>query len=151
MKHAFVRLVLLAGAVTLAARPLSAQTASDGLDLTQILATQSPGTPAVVQYNNRSIATLRATILSRSPAERADAIHRLLDHAMSDGRPGPVSSREIQGVNVILVGDRQAFAILPLDVDTLAGETAAERRPKPYAIYNWRWMKRSRCAHRRRS
>ena len=44
---------------------------------------------------------------------------------MSDGRPGPVSSREIQGANVILIGDRQAFAILPQDIDTMAGETAA--------------------------
>ena len=86
-----------------------------------------PRHPGGRPVHNRSIATLRATIPSRLLAERADAIHRLLDHAMSDGRPGPVSSREIQGVNVILVGDRRAFAILPLDVDTLAGETAAEK------------------------
>ncbi len=125
MKRAFIRIVLLAGALTLAAGPLSGQTVPAGPDLTQILATQSPGTPAVVEYNNRPIATLRATVLSRTPAERADVIHRLLDRLMNDGRPGPVSSRETQGVNVILVGDRQVFAILPLDLDTLAGETAA--------------------------
>jgi small-conductance mechanosensitive channel len=127
MQRAFIRLLVLAGALTVVARPLSAQTAPASLDLTQILSSQVPGTPAVVQYNNRSIATLRATVLSRTPAERADAIHRLLDRLMSDGRPGPVSNREIQGANVILVGDRQAFAILPLDVDTMAGETAAAK------------------------
>jgi small-conductance mechanosensitive channel len=115
---------LLAGALTLAGVSLSAQTATTNVDLSSILASQSPGPPSVLEYNNRPITTLRATVLSRTPADRADAIRRLLDRLISAGPPGPVSSRELQGVNVIVVGGRDTFGIVPLDIDTLAGETA---------------------------
>jgi small-conductance mechanosensitive channel len=115
---------LLAAALTLAGVSLSAQTATTNVDLSSILASQSPGPPAVLEYNNRPITTLRATVLSRTPADRADAIRTLLDRLISAGPPGPVSSRELQGINVIVVGGRDAFGIVPQDIDTLAGETA---------------------------
>jgi small-conductance mechanosensitive channel len=124
MRRAIAHAGLLAAALTLAGISLSAQTATTNVDLSSILASQSPGPPAVLEYNNRPITTFRATVLSRTPADRADAIRTLLDRLISAGPPGPVSSRELQGVNVIVVGGRDVFGIVPQDIDTLAGETA---------------------------
>jgi small-conductance mechanosensitive channel len=114
------------GAVALTVS-LSAQVTPQTLDLSQILASQSAGAPAVLKYNNRKITTLRASVLSRSPHDRADAIVRLLDRLVEAGPPGPVTTRETQGVSLIVVGGREAFGIVPDDVDTEGGETAAAK------------------------
>ena len=107
---------------------LSAQTEPPAApDLSQILASQSAGQPAVLKYNNRKITTLRASLLSRSPHDRADAIVRLLDRLVEAGPPGAVTTREVQGVSVIVVGGRDAFGIVPQDVDTEGGETPAAK------------------------
>ena len=92
-------------------------------DLSQIASTATPGPPAVLRFNNRPITVLRATVLSRSPAERATAAARILDDLVQGGRPGPVSTRAVTDVTVVSVGTRDVFAILPLDLDQLAGET----------------------------
>lgn len=96
-----------------------------GTDLSQLLASQTAGEPAVVRYHNRAITTLRASVLSRSPHDRAEAIVRLLDRLVEAGAPGLVTTREVQGINVIVVGGRDAFGIVPHDVDSEGGETAA--------------------------
>ena len=92
-------------------------------DLSQLVSTSTPGEAAALIYNNRQITVLRAAVLSRPPAERAQAASDLLDRIVNDGAPGTVSSRPLQGVSIISVGSRDVFAIVPLDVDTLAGET----------------------------
>jgi small-conductance mechanosensitive channel len=97
------------------------------VDLSQILASQTAGQPAVLQYHNRTITTLRASLLSRSPHDRADSIVRLLDRLVDAGPPGPVTTREVQGVNVIVVGGRDTFGLVPQDVDTEGGETPATK------------------------
>ena len=117
----------LIGALALTAVSLSAQVLPPGMDLSQILASQTGGAPAVLQYNNRTITTLRASVLSRSPHDRADAIVRLLDRLIDAGPPGTVTTREIQGIHVIAVGGRDAFGIVPQDVDTDGGETPAAK------------------------
>jgi small-conductance mechanosensitive channel len=106
--------LLAVGAVIV---PLSAQ------DLSQIVSTATPGQAAPLTYNNRQITVFRATVLSRSPAERAQAAQDLLDRIVSDGTPAAVSSRPLQGVIMVSVGGRDVFGILPLDLDALAGET----------------------------
>src|SRR6185436_19536124 len=93
----------------------------------QILASQAAGQPAVLQYHNRTITTLRASVLSRSPHDRVDAIVRLLDRLVDAGPPGPVTTREVEGVNVIAVGGRDTFGLVPQDVDTEGGETPAAK------------------------
>ena len=117
----------LIGALALTGVSLSAQVLPPGMDLSQILASQTGGAPAVLQYNNRTITTLRASVLSRSPHDRADAIVRLLDRLIDAGPPGTVTTREIQGIHVIAVGGRDAFGIVPQDVDTDGGETPAAK------------------------
>jgi small-conductance mechanosensitive channel len=117
----------LTGALALTAVSLSAQSPRPEIDLSQILASQTAGQPAVLQYHNRTITTLRASLLSRTPHDRADAIARLLDRLVDAGPPGPVTTREVQGVNVIVVGGRDAFGLVPQDVDTEGGETPAAK------------------------
>jgi small-conductance mechanosensitive channel len=93
------------------------------VDLSQIVATATPAQAFVFKYNNRPITVLRATILSRSPQERAAAAGTILDRIVRDGTPGTVSTRVLQGVSIVSVGSRDVFAIIPLDVNQLAGET----------------------------
>jgi small-conductance mechanosensitive channel len=85
----------------------------------------TPGEPAVLQFANRPITTLRATILSRSAGERAAAARERLERILHDhhGVPGAASSRPLEGASMISVGGRDVFAIFPLDVNDLAGET----------------------------
>jgi hypothetical protein len=109
-------LIAAVGSVTLAAQ-----------DLSQIISTATPGQAAVLRYNNRPITVLRATTLSRSPVERAAAAAEVLDRVVHDQTPGKVSTRVLQGVNIVSVGNRDIFAILPLDVDQLAGETQGSK------------------------
>ena len=111
---ALALVLLAAGAVVVR---LSAQ------DLSQIISTATPGQAAPLTYNNRQITVFRATVLSRSPAERAQAAQDLLDRIVGDGTPAAVSSRSLQGVIMVSVGGRDVFGILPLDLDALAGET----------------------------
>ena len=88
-----------------------------------MIATATPGEPAILTYNNRPITVLRATIFSRPPKERASTVVDILNAIVHDDVPGAVSSEPQQGAAVIRVGNRPILAILPLDVDTLAGET----------------------------
>jgi small-conductance mechanosensitive channel len=117
----------LIGALALTAASLSAQTPAPATDLSQILASSTVSVPAVLRYHNRTITTLRASVLSRSPQDRVDAIVRLLDRLIDAGPPGTVTTREITGVSVITVGGRDVFGIVPQDVDTDGGETLAAK------------------------
>ena len=92
-------------------------------DLTQAVSTATPGQAADLQYNNRTITVLRSTVFSRSPQERAAGAVEVLDRLVQEGIPGRVSTRLAQGANFVSVGNRDVFAILPLDVNELAGET----------------------------
>ncbi len=78
---------------------------------------------ATVTYNNREIVELRAQVLGRSPAERAAAIEEYLDRLVDSHAPLSVSTRSLSGAMAISIGPRDVFAIVPLDVETLAGET----------------------------
>jgi small-conductance mechanosensitive channel len=117
--RASLRLAVV-GALLLAA-VLSQQVAAQ--DLSQILSTATPGQAAVLRYSNRPITALRATILGRSPEERAAGAVVILDRLVDDGSPGSVSTRLLVGAAIVSVGSRDVFAIIPLDVDELAGET----------------------------
>ena len=110
--------------VALIAAGVRAATAA-AQDLSQVAATATPGEPAVLRFNNRPITVLRATILSRSAAERTVVAARVLEDLVEAGNPGPVSTRVLAGVNLVSVGDRDVFTIIALDVDVLAGETQA--------------------------
>src|SRR5262245_19016792 len=88
-----------------------AQTPAPG-DLAQAVSSSTIAEPAELTYNNRAIATLRATVLSRAPAERAAAARRLLNRLVNAGDVGPVAVRYAEGIALISVGDRDVFAIV---------------------------------------
>jgi small-conductance mechanosensitive channel len=112
--------VLWTGAVS----PGTAQTqAARQPSFAAIIASATPGEPADLVYQNRTITTLRATVLSRQPAERVSAAARVLDNLVGAGQVGPIATRPVDEAMVISVGARDVFAILPLDVNELAGET----------------------------
>ena len=114
-----IAVALVAGEAGLAARGQG----QPPPDLSQVVATATPGEPALLTYNNRPITVLRATIFSRPPKERVSTVVDILNAIVHDDVPGAVSSEPQQGAAVIRVGNRPILAILPLDVDTLAGET----------------------------
>jgi small-conductance mechanosensitive channel len=91
--------------------------------LAHIVSSATPGEPAPLRYNNRTITVLHATVLLRSPAERAAAAAHLLDGLTERELQGQVVTRALHGATMISVGNRDIFAILPLDVNQLAGET----------------------------
>ncbi len=79
--------------------------------------------PAQVMFQNRTIAVLRATIGSLSPADRvAGAEKRLHDTPPTDFRK-PVTVLPYGDSRAIILGDRMIFGIAPDDVDASAGET----------------------------
>jgi small-conductance mechanosensitive channel len=102
-------------------------------DLSQLVSTATPGQAAALTYNNRQIVVFHAAVLSRSPAERAQAAREYIDRLVSDGLSGAVSSRPLQGLTMVSVGNRDVFSIVPLDVDTLAGETAETKTAEAVA------------------
>src|SRR5262245_28390522 len=79
--------------------------------------------PADLKFQNRTIATLRATIGSLSPADRvAGAEKRLRDTPPTDFRK-PVAVIPYEDSRAIVLGERMIFGIAPEDVDASAGET----------------------------
>jgi small-conductance mechanosensitive channel len=80
------------------------------------------GEPAVVHFQNRNIATLRATLGPLTPQERADGAERRLSQSAGDYRR-PVMVVPYGDARSIVLGDRMIFGIVPEDVDASAGET----------------------------
>jgi small-conductance mechanosensitive channel len=82
--------------------------------------------PVTFSYANRPIVTFRASVLGRPPAERAVGARVAIDRLVEIGVLGPIESRQVGSLMSIAVGGRDVLAILPADVDALAGETLAE-------------------------
>jgi small-conductance mechanosensitive channel len=81
------------------------------------------GLPVTFTFANRPIVTLRARVLGRSPAERAEGAKRLLQGLVAQGISGPVESRAFDGGVIITVASRAVFGLTTPDIDELAGET----------------------------
>jgi hypothetical protein len=94
---------------------------------TTLVEAADPAQAFTLTYSNRRITTFRARIFGRLPAERAAAVTRRLDEFVASRMTKPVTSRPEQGGVVITVGTRDVFAVLPEDLDELAGETLEAR------------------------
>jgi small-conductance mechanosensitive channel len=79
--------------------------------------------PAVLRYLNRPITVFRASILSRSPAERAAVASANLDRFIEEGASRDVSTHESENVVVVSVSGRPLLVLVPQDLDSLRGET----------------------------
>src|SRR4026208_154919 len=107
--------------------PAAAQPAASR---TQDLGVRIDAPPAVLKYHNRPITMFPATVPARPPVERpaATAIVRRLDLLLEHATSGmSVTTRSMNGATAIVVDGRDVFAIVPEDVDTLAGEPEPQR------------------------
>ena len=80
-----VRLRSVALGVALIATAAVVQVRVAAQDLTQLVSTATPAQAAPLIYNNRQITVFRAAVLSRTPAERAQAASDRLDRIVNDG------------------------------------------------------------------
>jgi small-conductance mechanosensitive channel len=83
--------------------------------------------PAMLVYGNRPIIEFRASILARTPAERAAVAKSLIDKIVASGQSGPVQAQVDEGVMIMSVGNQNVFVIAAGDVDELAGETLEQK------------------------
>ena len=121
------RLAAVVFGLVLAILPLSAQTpAPQGnaeLSAAAIADAQPSTQSATLRYANRTIVDFRATLLSRTPAERAAAATRFIDQVVESGSAVTVSAQPVGDAVSIHLGAPSVFVILPADVNVLAGET----------------------------
>ena len=83
----------------------------------------TPRAGVQVRVGFRVVATLRAELLGKSPAERASDATRILDEVVRQAAWGEIHVRTEPGGRILSVGSRRLFALLPGDVDETAGET----------------------------
>ncbi|MDX2170963.1 MAG: mechanosensitive ion channel [Deltaproteobacteria bacterium] len=143
-----LRSAICAAAVWLVAGAALAQTVPPPPD-GAIVAVNAP--PATVEVWNRSIVTLRASIGSSTPADRAERAARRIE-AIPDEElgelPRVVSARvgNLDGLMAV-AGARTLFGLLPEDVDHESGETlqslGAETEQHLRAVFAAREQQRS--------
>ena len=91
--------------------------------ITEIVTSARPDVPVTLTLANRDIVQLRASVLGRSSAERAQAAALLLHQIAAEAESPQVALRPAGGASVVTVSGRDVFVILPADVDQLSGET----------------------------
>jgi small-conductance mechanosensitive channel len=96
----------------------------------QAAVTEASGHAVTLTFVNRPIVVLRARVLGRDPAERAETAVRALDALAEERITGPIERQQVDGVVLIRVGGRGVMALAPHDIDELSGDTvdaAADR------------------------
>ncbi|HKW00193.1 MAG TPA: mechanosensitive ion channel domain-containing protein [Vicinamibacterales bacterium] len=125
-------LLRMAAALALAAsvaRPASAQVPTPAPQpqtrtwVAEVIASARPDLPATMKLANRDIVVLRASVLGRSSADRASAAARLLREIALAGGPARATMTPVDEAMAFSVDGRSVLAVVPADVDTLAGET----------------------------
>jgi small-conductance mechanosensitive channel len=87
-----------------------------------------PASQSVVfTYMNRPITTLRARVLTDTPADRASAATAILDRLVDQDKIGPVSAPIVNGVLFLRVGTADVLHLASADLNRQAGETLEQR------------------------
>src|SRR5687768_4265372 len=79
--------------------------------------------PAVLGHLNRPITVFRASVLSRSPAERAAVAAATLNRFIEEDISPDVSTHESENMIVVSVSSRPLLVLVQQDVDSVSGET----------------------------
>jgi small-conductance mechanosensitive channel len=79
--------------------------------------------PATVTFFNRPIVDLRATVLGRSPAERARGAEQRIDDIARERIVGPVEAEALDIGMMITVASKGVVVLTAVDVDGLSGDT----------------------------
>ena len=108
------------------------------------ISAEPSGESATLVFFNRPIVVLRARVLGRGPAERAEGAARALDdlvgaaHHRDRSNGGP-----FDGGALITVGSRGVLALTAPDVDELSGETLEDAdAPRPSSVCGRRSTRR---------
>ena len=133
-RHLVIAIALACAGASLAAWPAHAQPPQRPESAAAEAAAgraETTAPPATLAYTNRPIVRFRASVLSRTPHDRADAAVSVLDRMVDEVPRGRFATGEMEGgVRVVSLEGRPVFVIMPQDVDELAGEnldtTAAE-------------------------
>jgi small-conductance mechanosensitive channel len=108
-------------------QPAGAQTAEappQGATLAAAAQTAvASGQVATLVFANRPIVEFRASVLSRTPAERASAANSVLNRLVDEHPNGLVATSALGDARLVTLDQRVVFAILPQDVDELTHET----------------------------
>jgi small-conductance mechanosensitive channel len=118
-----VAALVAAGTTAAAQRPVE-PSPQQSRDLASAVLQAAPSSqPATVTFFNRPIVDLRATVLGRSPSERARTAQRSLNDLADQHIAGPVDSRLLDGGALITVASRAVLVLAEADVDELSGDT----------------------------
>ena len=116
---------MLGMSLVLAHRATAQQPTPEG---TRALVETLPASQSVVfTYMNRPITTLRARVLTDTPADRASTATAILDRLVDEDRLGPVSAPVINGVLFLRVGNSDVLHLASADLNKQAGETLEQR------------------------
>jgi small-conductance mechanosensitive channel len=87
-----------------------------------------PASQSVVfTYMNRPITTLRARVLTDTPADRASTATTILDRLVDEEKVGPVSTPVVNGVLFLRVGTTDVLHLASADLNRQVGETLEQR------------------------
>src|SRR5262245_347606 len=104
----------------LVAGTLSAQV-SEPVPMT--IRAEPSGESAALVYFNRPILTLKARVLGRGPAERAQTAVQTLDSLVTQRITGPIELSPFDRGILVRIASRGVVAITPPDINELEGET----------------------------
>jgi small-conductance mechanosensitive channel len=97
--------------------------------LRTVVGSGAPAGPALPRPNGavviegRTVVVFRASMLGYPPPERARSVEARIQGLIDARQVGPVTVSDAPEGKVVRIGDRVAFAVVPADVDGIAGET----------------------------
>ena len=94
---------------------------------------QTSDPPATLSFANRPIVELRATIMSRSPAVRAETAERTLTSIAAENPDAAITASAFPQGTLISVGDRPVVVVFAADADPLAGESMSSKATEAVA------------------
>ena len=125
-RHTGMRRVWLAIGVSLAlANTMDAQAPAPAPP--ELVETLPASQSVVFTYMNRPITTLRARVLTATPADRAGNATAILDRLVDNDKIGPVSAPSVNGVLFLRVGTSDVLHLASADLNQQAGETLEQR------------------------
>ena len=113
---------LLGGSARAQTPQESAQAQAQAIDAAAGTA-QPSGQVATLTYANRPIVQFRATVMSRTPAERVTGANYVLARLVDEHPRGIVGTSVLGEARMVNIDGRVVFVILPQDVDPVIDET----------------------------
>jgi len=79
--------------------------------------------PAPLRFENRTIVVFRASVLGRTPLERAEGARQRIEQAIGKGGAGAVTTRALPQGTAVEIDGTAMFVVTPQDVDEPVSET----------------------------